>query len=61
MMDDNYTAELDQRLAQMRETARLAAAFFKGLLEEGVDRVDAVQIAAVYAITINHKDPDDET
>lgn len=50
---DNYTATLDQRLARMRETARLAAAFYKGLVEEGVDKAEAQMITAVYAITIN--------
>jgi hypothetical protein len=53
MSPDPYIAQLDQRLAQMRETARLAAAFCKGLIEEGIDTSMAVQITAIYAVTIN--------
>jgi hypothetical protein len=59
-MDDNYTAVLAQRLAKMRETAHLAAAFHKGLLEEGVEATDAVQITGLYALMINHESDEEE-
>lgn len=56
---DDYLATLDQRLARMKETARLAAAFYKGLVEEGVPVSEAAHITAMYAITINQQ-PEDE-
>jgi hypothetical protein len=59
-MNDSYIAQLDQRLARMRETARLAAAFYKGLIEEGIPMPDATQITAIYAITIENTEDVDE-
>lgn len=55
----DYTAAFDQRIARMSETARLAAAFYKGLVLEGVDPSAAAQITAIYATTINSQ-PEDE-
>lgn len=52
-MDEGYTAQLDQQLARMRETARLAAAFYKGLIEEGITQQEATMITAMYSVTIN--------
>lgn len=55
-MDEGYTAELDQRLAKMNETARLAAAFYKGMIQEGITQHEAALITAIYAISINSDD-----
>lgn len=60
MDQDDYTAIMDQRLARMRETARLAAAFFKGLVEEGVPPSEAQGITAIYALALNAQDPEEE-
>jgi hypothetical protein len=59
MTIEDYAAKLDQRLARMSETARLAAAFYKGLIAEGIDRADATQMTAIYAITINQDEPEE--
>ena len=50
---DSYIADLDQRLARMRETARLAAAFYKGLIQEGISSQEATMITACYSIALN--------
>lgn len=56
----DYTATLDQRLAKMRETARLAAAFYKGLIDEGISSSDAIGITAIYSTTINSQQEEDD-
>lgn len=60
-MDEGYTARMDQALARMRETARLAAAFYKGLVAEDVPPGEAVQITAIYAVTIQGTGEEEET
>jgi hypothetical protein len=58
--EPDYTARMDQRLAQMRDVARLTAAFYKSLLVEGVQMGEATQITAIYAVFLGTQSAEED-